>query len=85
MISPASVANLIVVAGNFNWSAARSQRFVDCSIVGGEAIVGRGDVFEGFFGFFFKKDRHSSGGDGRGGPLFDKGGSNGPGWCSTLL
>ena len=84
MISPASVADLIVITGDFNRSAARSQRFVDCSIIRGEAIVERGDIFNRFFGFFSEGGRHSSGGDWRGGPLLDKGGSYGPGWCSVL-
>ena len=84
VISPASMADLVVVAGNFNRSAARSQRFVDCSIVRGEAIIERGDIFNWFFGFLSEGGRHSRGGDWRGGPLLDKGGSYGSGWCSTL-
>ena len=63
VIPPTSVANLVVIAGDFNRSATGSQRFVDCSVVGGEAIVGWSDVFDRFFGFFSEGGRHSSGGD----------------------
>ena len=57
------MANLIVIASDLDQSATRTQRFVDCGIIGGEAIVGRSDVFDQFFGFFSEGGRHSSGGD----------------------
>ena len=49
-----------------------------------EAIIGKGSVFNWFFGFFSEGGKHSGGRDGGSGPLFDKGGSYGSGWCLTL-
>ena len=63
VIPPTSMADLIVITSDFDWSATRTQGFVDCCIVGGEAIVGRSGVFDRFFGFFSEGGRHSSGGD----------------------
>ena len=84
VIPPTSMANLVVVASDFDRSMARTQGFVNHGNVGGEAIVGRGSVFNWFFGFFSEGGRQSSNGNWRGGSLFDKGGSYGSGWCSTL-
>ena len=69
VISSTSMTNLIIITSDFDGSTARTQGFIDCGIVGREAIVVKGGVFDWFLGFFSKGGRHSSDGDQRGGSL----------------
>ena len=84
VISSTSMTSLIVITSDFDGSTARTQGFIDCGIIGREAITMGGGVFDWFLDFFSKGGRHSGDRDQRGGSLFDKGGSYGSRLRSTL-
>ena len=85
MISSATVTSLVIIASNFNGLTAGTQRFINCGVVGRETIVVGGCVLDWFLDFFSEGDRHSGDRDWRGGSLFNKGGSYGPGMYLTLF